>query len=153
MFPTQNFSVKITDEKLIDSKRGTIKKSARTRNYSLMKTASSIFISPAEPLSRKDYFFGFIESKVDLTNEKSGEYQVKVGLKKMLKGIYLVFIPFVLLRLYQLITLPNPSFAISDVLPIIFFPVVLLLLYFQTRKGIQQMEERLREDKSIFAAS
>ena len=82
MFPTQNFSVKVTDERLLDSKRGTIKRSGKTNNYSLQKTASAILISIAEPLAFKDYFLGFVEGKLDLKNKKPGEHQVEVGLKK-----------------------------------------------------------------------
>ena len=149
MFPTQNFSVKITDERLLSSKRGTIKRSAKTRNYSLQKTASSILINVAAPLSFKDYVLGFVEAKVDFTNEKSGEYQVEVGLKKMIKGIYFFFIFILLIRVFSII-MGSPIEIGFDIMSFIMSFIIFYFQYHQFNNAAKEMVERLQEDKLIF---
>ena len=150
MFPKQNFSVKITDARLLDAKRGTLKRSASTHNYSLQKTASSILIKLAEPLAFKDYLLGFVEGKVDLLNEKAGEYKVEVGLKKMIKGIYLFFTIILLFRVFSII-MGTPIEIGFDIMGFIVLPTVFYFQYHQFSKAAKLLAERLQEDKSIFA--
>jgi len=150
MFPKQNFSVKITDERLLDSKRGTIKRSSKSHNYSLQKTASSIQVSLAEPLNFKDYILGFVEGNIDLTKEKSGEYQIEVGVKKMIKGIYSFFILIILFRIFSII-MGSSIFLGFDVVCFIVWPTIFYFQYFQFNKAAKQMMTRLQEDKLIFS--
>jgi len=149
MFPKQNFSVKITDARLLDSKRGTLKRSGTKGNYSLQKTDSSILINMAEPLAYKDYALGFLEGKIDLSNEKAGEYQVDVGLKKMLKGIYLFFTIILLFRVFSII-MGTPIEIGFDIMGFIVLPTIFYFQYHQFSKAAKLLAERLQEDKSIF---
>jgi len=60
MFPKENFSVKITDKRLLSPKRGTIKRSANGNNYNLRKTDSIIKIDVLPPVSFKEMVLGFV---------------------------------------------------------------------------------------------
>lgn len=149
MFPTQNFTVQVTDERLLSPKRGTIKRSAKTRDYSLQKTATSIIINPALPYDYKDYLLGFVEGEIDLTNKNEGEYQLEVGVKSMYKfiiGILLLVVPF---QIYLLI-FRFETYSIFNLFLLLFFFASLFYQYYQARRGVELMSERLKEDKSIF---
>jgi len=154
MFPNQKFPIPITNERLLNPKRETIKRSVNARTSSLDKTASSITINPAVPYSFNDYFmgFGFVEGRIDLTNENAGEYQMEVVAKPMIKVIDIAFMIFIPIQIFLIISRFD-SYSGSEFVTLFLSLFAYFCENYQVRRAIRMFAERLKEDRAIFLKS
>ena len=146
MFPKENFSVKITDKRLLSPKRGTIKRSANGNNYNLRKTDSIIKIDVLPPVSFKEMVLGFVEGKVDLKSKTGDKFQIEIGLKSMIKGIYISF--FIFFPFFVFLLAKKSLFG-----AILFLLLFCTIMIFQNRQllgAIEILKERLERDEGIF---
>jgi hypothetical protein len=149
MFPKQNFSVKITDARLLDSKRGTVKRSSKTRTYSLRKTTNTITVNPAPPYAFNERALSVVEGKIDLLDEHIGEYQLEILVKPSVKILYIICLCFVPFQVYFIVTLFHSLSIIKLMILLLFFPP-LVYRYIQIQRGIKAMAKKLKEDRLIF---
>lgn len=149
MFSKQSFPIQITNERLLSPKRGTIKRSTNTHNYSLRKKEALIIINPTPPYGYNETFLGNIEGKINLANENEGEYQLEVVPKPMIKFFAVMYLIYIPSHVYIIVSdiYRHSTFQLLILLAI--FPTI-IHQYIKTRKGIKVMTERLKEDRSIF---
>lgn len=149
MLPKRKFPIQITNDRLLDSKRGTIKRSAGTRTYSLRKTTNTITVNPAPPYAFNERALSVVEGKIDLLDEHMGEYQLEILVKPSVKILYIIYLCFVPLQVYFIVTLFHSLSTIKLMILLLFFPP-LVYRYIQIQRGIKAMAEKLKEDRLIF---
>jgi len=150
MFPKKKFPIQITNKRLLSPKRETIKKSSKTRTYSLRKTTDTITVNPAPPYAFNERAISVVEGKIDLLDEQHiGEYQLEILVKPSVKILYIIYLCFAPLQIYIIVTLFHSLSTIKLMILLLFFPP-LVYRYIQIQRGIKAMTEKLKEDRLIF---
>ena len=132
MFPKKYLQIQITDERLLSSKRATIKRSANGHNYDLIKKNSIIQIRVLPPVSFKEMVLSFVEAKIDLENPVEGNYQIEIGFYYLVKYIYAFF---AVMFPFFFIAMANNTFLGAGV----FASFICLVIYFQYHQFLDGM--------------